>query len=113
MDADTNLQAIEAAWDELDATLGLKTREPITKMMRIAGDYHYKYSRGSLAVEGGSPESIESVAHSAGMECANFGDDILIIKHGLPTCERSQRIYDAGVRARREGARLHVVGWPR
>lgn len=110
VDIDTDLQAVEAAWDKLDTTVGTKTREPITEIMRLAGDYHYNYAWGSLAVE--YAPRVEKIAQGADMKCRRICDDTLIIKHRLPTCGRIQRIRNTVARARRKGQVLYVVGWP-
>ena len=109
---DTDLRAIQEAWDELDAAAGTQTRKPITEIMRLSGDYHYNYAWGSLVVDDFFQDSIRRIARAANMEWKEAGSDMLIIKHRLPTCGRHQRNDKARARARREGVRPVVIGWP-
>ncbi len=109
---DSDLRAVQEVWDELDAALGTQTRKPITEIMGLSGDYHYNYAWGSLVVDDFFQGRIKSIAHGAGMKCEETNVDTLMIKHRLPNCGRHQRNDKACARARREGVRPVVIGWP-
>ncbi len=105
----TDLQAVAPAWDKLDEAIGIKTREPVTEMMRRSGDWWYDYARGSLSLDAMSPK-VERIARCAGMVVTDSGKDHAMVEHEVPSCKKKARLDDARARAEREQRPLRIIG---
>ena len=90
MDEDNESKVDNAAWDEIDSTLGIRTREIVQEIVLWGGEHYFSYPR--LYVDLATPARRDAATRSGAL-VASDGHDGWKIEWEIPQCGVFSGIY--------------------